>query len=104
MASTDYLTAVLALAFVVGLIALLGWAVRRFGLIPGASAVTRTGRRIKIVEVTPIDVRRKLVLIRRDQAEHLVLLGAQRDLVIETGINAAATTGAAPATESGPAA
>ena len=86
MENTDYLTAVVALAFVVGLIALLGWAVRRFGLIPGASAVIRGGRRIKIVEVTPIDVRRKLVLIRRDQAEHLVLLGTQRDLVIETGI------------------
>ena len=68
MANTDYLTAVVALAFVVGLIALLGWAIRRFGLIPGASAVIRGGRRIKIVEVTPIDVRRKLVLIRRDRS------------------------------------
>ena len=100
MESSDYLTAVLALAFVVGLIALLGWAVRRFGLIPGASAVIRGGRRIKIVEVTPIDVRRKLVLIRRDQAEHLVLLGAQRDLVIETGIDGAAA-GAPAKSETG---
>lgn len=96
MANTDYLTAVVALAFVVGLIALIGWAVRRFGLIPGASAVIRGGRRIKIIEVTPIDVRRKLVLIRRDQAEHLVLLGNQRDLVIETGIDAATSAAGAP--------
>ena len=96
MESSDYLTAIVALAFVVGLIALLGWAVRRFGLIPGASAVRRSGRRIKIVEVTPIDVRRKLILIRRDHAEHLVLLGAQRDLVIETGIESGATAGAVP--------
>ena len=29
----------------VGLIAMIGWAVRRFGLIPGASAVIRGGRR-----------------------------------------------------------
>ncbi len=99
MENTDYLTAVVALAFVVGLIALLGWAVRRFGLIPGASAVIRGGRRIKILEVTPIDVRRKLVLIRRDQAEHLVLLGAQRDLVIETGIDSGPPSGPAPKTE-----
>ena len=103
MANTDYLTAVVALAFVVGLIAMIGWAVRRFGLIPGASAVIRGGRRIKIVEVTPIDVRRKLVLIRRDDAEHLVLLGAQRDLVIETRIETGAPRGGAPAV-SGPAA
>lgn len=96
MANTDYLTAVVALAFVVGLIALIGWAVRRFGLIPGASAVIRGGRRIKIVEVTPIDVRRKLVLIRRDEAEHLVLLGNQRDLVIETGIDTGTSPVGAP--------
>lgn len=96
MANSDYLTAVVALAFVVGLIALIGWAVRRFGLIPGASAVIRGGRRIKIVEVTPIDVRRKLVLIRRDEAEHLVLLGTQRDLVIETGIDSGATSPTGP--------
>jgi len=100
MANSDYLTAVVALAFVVGLIALLGWAIRRFGLIPGASAVIRGGRRIKIVEVTPIDVRRKLVLIRRDQAEHLVLLGAQRDLVIETGIESGSASGSTPKVES----
>ena len=103
MPNSDYLTAVVALAFVVGLIALLGWAVRRFGLIPGASAVTRGGKRIKIVEVTPIDVRRKLVLIRRDQAEHLILLGAQRDLVIETGIADSTTAHAPSAAESRPA-
>ena len=102
MANTDYLTAVVALAFVVGLIAMIGWAVRRFGLIPGASAVIRGGRRIKIVEVTPIDVRRKLVLIRRDETEHLVLLGAQRDLVVERGIETGATQNGTPAV-SGPA-
>ena len=99
MENTDYLTAVVALAFVVGLIALLGWGVRRFGLIPGASAVIRGGRRIKIVEVTPIDVRRKLVIVRRDQAEHLLLLGTQRDLVIETCIETQPTPGSTPKTE-----
>ncbi len=103
MENTDYLTAVVALAFVVGLIAMIGWAVRRFGLIPGASAVIRGGRRIKIVEVTPIDVRRKLVLIRRDDTEHLVLLGAQRDLVIETGVESGTPNGG-PSTTTGSAA
>ena len=86
MDNTDYLTAVTMLAFVLGLIALLAWVVRRLGLIPGAAAIRRSGRRLEIVEITPLDVRRKLVLVRRDDVEHLVLLGLQRDVVVETGI------------------
>jgi flagellar protein FliO/FliZ len=86
MGSPDYLTAVLALAFVLGLVALLGWVVRRLGLIPGAAAFKKRGKRLEIVEMTALDVRRKLVLVRRDNVEHLILLGLQRDVVVETGI------------------
>jgi flagellar protein FliO/FliZ len=93
MQTSDYLTAVLALAFVVALIAALAWGVRRFNLVPGAAAL-RGSRRLGVVEVTPIDVRRKLVLVRRDDTEHLLLIGQQGDLVVEAGI---AVAKAAPA-------
>lgn len=86
MDNTDYLTAVIALLFVLSLVALLAWVVRRLGLIPGAAAMKRSGRRLEIVEITPLDVRRKLVLVRRDDVEHLILLGLQQDVVVETGI------------------
>ena len=86
MDSTDYLTAVIALLFVLSLVALLAWVVRRLGLIPGAAAIRRSGRRLEIIEITPLDVRRKLVLVRRDDVEHLILLGLQQDLVVEIGI------------------
>ena len=51
---------------------------------PGASGE----RRLALIEVRPIDAKRKLVLLRRDDREHLVLLGATGDLLIESGIEA----------------
>ena len=41
----------------------------------------------------PLDARRKLVLLRRDATEHLVLLGAGQDLLLEAGIAAPETPG-----------
>jgi len=84
----SYLRFVLALVFVLGLIAAMAWVVRRYG--PAGIALRATGgaRRVAIVEVTPVDARRRLVLIRRDGVEHLLLLGAANDLVIESGLAA----------------
>ena len=86
MDTGELLTAVAALGFVLGLIVVLAWAVRRLNLVPGVGALKRGARRLAVVETTPIDVRHKLVLVRRDGAEHLLLLGAQNDLVVEAGI------------------
>ncbi len=33
-----------------------------------------------------VDAKRRLVLIRRDDQEHLVLLGVNRDLVVESNV------------------
>ncbi len=41
-----------------------------------------------MVEVRTLDSRRKLVLLRRDGIEHLVLLGPNQDLHLEGGIAA----------------
>jgi hypothetical protein len=43
-------------------------------------------RRLGYIERASIDGGRKLVLIRRDNVEHLLLIGGPIDLVIETGI------------------
>ena len=43
-------------------------------------------RRLRVVETLPLDARRRAVLIRRDDREHLVILGVGADTVIETGI------------------
>ncbi len=44
------------------------------------------GARLGISEYHEIDKDRRLVLVRRDDYEHLVLIGGAQDLVIETGI------------------
>lgn len=45
-------------------------------------------KRLAIVEHTNLDGRRRLVLVRRDGIEHLIMTGGPVDVVIETGIGA----------------
>jgi len=76
--------AVFALIAVVGLIGLLGLAVRRFA--PQAMIGARSGKRLAVVEALTLDPKRRLVLVRRDGVEHLVLLGPETAMVVERGI------------------
>ncbi len=85
MTGTSYLQFVLALVFVIGLILGIGWLARRAGL--GVPAIARgRQRRLRVVEMIAIDARRRLVLVRRDDREHLLLIGGTTDLAIEAGI------------------
>ena len=81
MSLATYLQFALALIFVVALIGGLALVARRFGL--GGIAPTGKQRRLGIVEVLALDNRRRLVLVRRDGAEHLLLLGPAGDTVVE---------------------
>ena len=69
-----------ALAVTLGLIGLAAVAARRFG--PGALARFRPGvpRRLAIVESLMLDPARRLVLVRFDEEERLILLGEGRVL------------------------
>jgi len=63
----------------------------------GRERPTNAGRRgrqarLAVVDAANVDGRRKLVLIRRDNLEHLVLIGGPSDVLIEPNIAA----GAAP--------
>ena len=88
MESESYIRFVLVLVFVLALIGLLTWLVRRFGLAGRMPTGGKQGRRLDVVEVAPLDSRHRLVLIRRDRTEHLVLLGTNADVVVESGITA----------------
>jgi flagellar protein FliO/FliZ len=79
----DYLRFIFAFGFVLGLIALCAYGVRRFGLVPGAAGIGRAEKRMRIVESLSLDPRRRLVLVRRDGVEHLILLGASGETVVE---------------------
>ncbi|MBL4721316.1 MAG: flagellar biosynthetic protein FliO, partial [Alphaproteobacteria bacterium] len=62
----DYFQFVLALIFVLGLIGGLTLLVRRFGLGGIALRKGAENRRLQVVDVTALDARRRLVLVRRD--------------------------------------
>lgn len=85
MEVSEYLRFVIALAFVLAMIALLTYVAKRAGWgyrIPQRNAKRRLG----ISEMIPLDSRRRLVLIKRDETEHLLLIGGVTDLVIENNI------------------
>ena len=76
-----------ALAVVLGLMVGALWALRRWGggWLPAASG---QARRLAVVEQLSVDPKRRLVLIRRDSREHLLLLTAEGALVVETNVDA----------------
>jgi hypothetical protein len=49
----------------------------------------RKGGRLGISEYRELDKSRRLVLVRRDDVEHLILIGGGHDMVIESRIGAA---------------
>ncbi|HEX2751861.1 MAG TPA: flagellar biosynthetic protein FliO [Alphaproteobacteria bacterium] len=80
-----------AFALVMGMMFLLSWGLKRMGL-AGHSLLPSGKRRLKIVEVLPIDHRRRLVLVRRDDKEHLLVLGTNGETVVESNIAAITDT------------
>ncbi|HVJ35568.1 MAG TPA: flagellar biosynthetic protein FliO [Terriglobia bacterium] len=86
MDGESYLRFVLALVLVLGLLALAAFFLRRSGIGPKLGR----GRRLSAVETLPLGPRHRLVLVRRDEVEHLILIGPQGDVVVESGIGGTA--------------
>jgi len=93
MTAWDYVRFLGGLLIVLGLIAGLAWAARRFDLarLIGAAGPAR-GQRLAVLESRMIDPRRRLVLVQRDDVAHLIVLGPNSETVVETGIAASAST------------
>ncbi|MEQ1716409.1 MAG: hypothetical protein ABL907_10560 [Hyphomicrobium sp.] len=56
----------------------------------------RAEPRIGVIEQANVDGRRRLLLIRRDDIEHLIMTGGPVDVVVETGIGEKRTRSADP--------
>lgn len=72
-----------ALLLVLALVGLAGLAARRFG-IPGI-ANSKSSRRLAVVETLMLDARNKLCIVRRDDREHLIVMGPNGASVVEAG-------------------
>ncbi|MGB6506854.1 MAG: flagellar biosynthesis protein FliO, partial [Xanthobacteraceae bacterium] len=77
----------LAFLVVLGLILGFAWAVRRFGTgrLGGGSARGRQPR-LAVIDYASVDGRRRLILVRRDNVEHLLMIGGPTDVVVEPNI------------------
>lgn len=93
MTPDDYFRVVFGLFAVLGLIGLAALVARKAGLVTASNGFARK-RRLALVETMALDARRKLAIIRCDGREHLVILGAQSETLIESGLSAPAAESA----------
>lgn len=77
----------IAFVIVLALIGVAAWLVRRFGGNALGSSANR-GRmpRLAVIDAAAVDGRRRLVLVRRDNVEHLLMIGGPTDVVVEPNI------------------
>lgn len=84
MDGVDPFRIVFSFLLVVGLIGacagVLKWYIKKH---PGGIPFQKDGARLKILETRMIDAKRKLVLIQRDEQEHLLLLSPSGEMLIE---------------------
>jgi flagellar protein FliO/FliZ len=81
------ITFVFAFVAVLALIGAAAWLVRRFaGNRLGANANRGRMPRLAVIDAAAVDGRRRLVLVRRDNVEHLLMIGGPTDIVVEPNI------------------
>ncbi len=90
------LTMILALGIVLVLIVLAVWVLKLISNVSGNAARGRN-RRLAVVDTLALDQKRQLLIVRRDDVEHLILTGGPHDVVVETGIPVPEAAPAQPA-------
>ncbi len=73
----------LALLFVIGLMGILALLARKY-LRPHMPNMSKLDRKMKVLEVLPLDQRRKLVRFSCLDCEYLILTGGGNDLLLDT--------------------
>jgi flagellar biogenesis protein FliO len=76
----------ITIAVVLVLVTVVYWLVRRFAAMRLGGIGRGRVPRLAVVDALPIDGRRRLVLVRRDNVEHLILVGGPSDVVVEPSI------------------
>lgn len=89
MNTDTLLTIVMALSLIGGLIAVVAFGLpflRKSEMGKKIGLPKPRQRRINLIERAHLDNGRKLLLVRRDDVEHLVMIGGPIDVLVETGI------------------
>lgn len=69
---SDVFNAFAALIFVIGLLGLFAWAVRRFGFVPGQVTLKTGKKHIELLESKTLDGRNRLVSVRWKGKDYLL--------------------------------
>ncbi len=86
MLSPEILRILFGFVAVLGLIALSAFAARKLGLASATGGMAKK-RRLAIVETLAIDARRRVVIIKCDDTEHLIVLSATGETVVERNLD-----------------
>lgn len=73
-----------ALFFVIGLLFGIAYLAKRFNLQKKLQGLAKEGRRIQLIESFYLDARNRILLVRCDQKEYVVLIGAAQPLLLDT--------------------
>lgn len=84
MDSIDYSRVSLSFLAVILLILAIAWVIKKFGLHQRFQTIASPKSRLQTIDRLTLDPKHRLVIIRRDAKEHLILLGATNPLLIES--------------------
>ena len=96
--STNIQLGIMFVALLVALLVIL-WLFRRIFGSAGSRIARSRQPRLGVIEAAVVDDTRRLVLVRRDNVEHLLMIGGPGDVVIETRIEQNQPAQAAQATQ-----
>ena len=91
MEAIDFSRFIGALVFIIGLIWLSALAIKHFGLDKRLRGITGSAGRLQICDVLYLDPKRKLIIVRADKTEYLLLLAGESASVLSTTPSSAST-------------
>ncbi|MGH1375733.1 MAG: FliO/MopB family protein [Alphaproteobacteria bacterium] len=83
----QFMRLLIALAIVLALMGGLSFFLKKLGLSTQTHVKGGDSKRLKVLETLPLDARRRLAIIQCDDKEHLIILGANSELVIDKDLH-----------------
>jgi len=84
---TQYFQMMFVLMAILGLIGFLAYAVQRGWILQNLTGLTpqsRSDRRLSVTETLTVDPRRRVIIVKCDETEHVVLLGTEREMLLSS--------------------